>query len=355
MGIAITVIIPVYNGERFAARAAKSVLNQPAAEHIELILVNDGSGDGSGAVCDAIAAQYANVSAIHKENGGVSSARNLGLESASGDYVAFLDADDWWEPGVFDTQMVQSLQTNVYDLYCFSCRRVSINEKYETFFAVKDAEVFYDVPSRGRKPFLFHHSANFYRRSFLMHWGFRYLPVRIHEDVPFVNLCVAFARSIKYIDTVLFSYWMNPSSCMHTKVNTDLFHEAIKAYRIEEKEFEMRGIAFEDLDRMIVSFFAELLPAFCSEMCYRAMREFAAKCEAAEYMERGVLPWSGFLKRYRLWQRHPFIFWLKCRIYPGIPYAVKAWMSRTPAMQRLYEFLWYRCIQGWTIVNELRI
>lgn len=92
--ILISVIVPVYNAEKFVDRAIQSVLCQMDGS-IELILVNDGSKDRSGAVCDAYAAQNPNVRVIHKENGGLSSARNAGISVAKGMYLMFLDADDY--------------------------------------------------------------------------------------------------------------------------------------------------------------------------------------------------------------------------------------------------------------------
>lgn len=93
----ISVIVPVYKAERFLPKCAQSILNQSFSD-LELLLVEDGSPDQSGALCDYIAAGDSRVRVFHKKNGGVSSARNLGLQEARGDYIAFADADDWLEP-----------------------------------------------------------------------------------------------------------------------------------------------------------------------------------------------------------------------------------------------------------------
>ncbi|NLF34611.1 MAG: glycosyltransferase [Clostridiales bacterium] len=98
----LSVIVPVYNAEALLRKCTDSILAQRLGG-MELLLVNDGSSDGSGALCDAIAAEDARVRVFHKENGGVSSARNLGLREARGDYIAFADADDWWAPHAFET------------------------------------------------------------------------------------------------------------------------------------------------------------------------------------------------------------------------------------------------------------
>lgn len=91
----VTVIIPVYNVESYLREAVDSVLCQ-TLQDIEIILVDDGSTDNSGIICDEYAAADERVKVIHKPNGGLSSARNAGLEIAKGEYIMFLDSDDYW-------------------------------------------------------------------------------------------------------------------------------------------------------------------------------------------------------------------------------------------------------------------
>ena len=99
---AISVIVPVYQAERLLPQCVESVLGQTFSDW-ELLLVDDGSRDGSPALCDAYAAGDARVRVFHKPNGGVSSARNLGLEQARGQCIAFLDADDALVPAALET------------------------------------------------------------------------------------------------------------------------------------------------------------------------------------------------------------------------------------------------------------
>ena len=92
----ISVIIPVYNAEKYLRRCIDSVLAQTYKD-FELLLIDDGSKDSSGAICDEYAAQDARVRVFHKENGGVSSARNVGLDHAQGEWITFVDSDDYIE------------------------------------------------------------------------------------------------------------------------------------------------------------------------------------------------------------------------------------------------------------------
>ena len=90
----ISVIVPVYNAERYLYRCVESILAQSFTD-FELLLINDGSKDNSGEICDRYTANDSRVRVFHKENGGVSSARNVGLDNAMGIWVAYVDSDDW--------------------------------------------------------------------------------------------------------------------------------------------------------------------------------------------------------------------------------------------------------------------
>ena len=93
----ISIIVPVYNVERYLARCVDSVLGQTYPSW-ELILVDDGSFDRSPAICDEYAGRDGRIKVVHKKNGGLSSARNVGLDMMRGEYVTFLDSDDYWHP-----------------------------------------------------------------------------------------------------------------------------------------------------------------------------------------------------------------------------------------------------------------
>ena len=102
----ISVIVPVYNVESYLARCVDSILAQ-TYQNLEIILVNDGSRDASGSICDAYAQKDSRITVIHKENGGLSSARNAGIDAASGEYLTFVDSDDWIEPQTYEWMGVQ--------------------------------------------------------------------------------------------------------------------------------------------------------------------------------------------------------------------------------------------------------
>ena len=96
----VTVVVPVYNVEKYLIRCIESLINQTLKE-IEIILVNDGSKDKSGKICEKYALKYKNIKVIHQLNKGLSGARNTGIKIAQGEYVGFVDSDDYVEKDMF--------------------------------------------------------------------------------------------------------------------------------------------------------------------------------------------------------------------------------------------------------------
>lgn len=107
--ILVSVIVPVYNVEAYLGRCVDSILAQTYG-NLEVILVDDGAKDRSGVICDEYAARDSRVKVIHKENGGLSSARNAGIDAARGDYLEFVDSDDWIEPDAVESMLSLALE-----------------------------------------------------------------------------------------------------------------------------------------------------------------------------------------------------------------------------------------------------
>lgn len=118
----ISVVIPVYNVERYLRRCVESLVNQ-GYESYEIILVDDGSTDNSGILCEEIAKEFANVTAVHKANGGLGSARNFGLDCVKGDYVTFVDSDDWVTHDYFQS-IEKILKENHPDIVKFGYQKI---------------------------------------------------------------------------------------------------------------------------------------------------------------------------------------------------------------------------------------
>ena len=123
----VSIIVPVYKAEKYLHRCVDSILAQAFTDW-ECILVDDGSPDGSGAICDEYAQKDARIRVIHKENGGVSVARNFALNDAQGIYVTFVDSDDWIEKTCLET-CVREMDENRLDLLQFGYKRIASSGK----------------------------------------------------------------------------------------------------------------------------------------------------------------------------------------------------------------------------------
>lgn len=136
----LSVIVPVYKVEQYLHKCVESLLCQDLSlEEYEIILVDDGSPDRCGAICDEYAAGHPHIKVIHRPNGGLSAARNTGIEVAQGQYVQFVDSDDYLEPNVLKF-LVGKMEHNQLDVLRFNYQNV--NGRYEVF-----------EPNKASKPF----------------------------------------------------------------------------------------------------------------------------------------------------------------------------------------------------------
>lgn len=113
----ISVIVPVYKVEKYLNQCVDSITNQ-TYKNLEIILVEDGSPDNCGRICDEYAKKDSRIKVIHKENGGVSSARNVGLNTSTGNWIAFVDSDDWIEKEYFEAMINQAKKENANVILC---------------------------------------------------------------------------------------------------------------------------------------------------------------------------------------------------------------------------------------------
>ncbi|MBQ8729868.1 MAG: glycosyltransferase, partial [Lachnospiraceae bacterium] len=118
----LSIIVPVYKVEPYIHKCVDSILYQTFTD-FELILVDDGSPDNCGKICDEYAQKDEHVRVIHKKNGGLSDARNFGLEVAVGEYISFIDSDDWVDKNIY-TESLDYMKKNDLDIVCFDVTEV---------------------------------------------------------------------------------------------------------------------------------------------------------------------------------------------------------------------------------------
>jgi glycosyltransferase involved in cell wall biosynthesis len=218
-----SVIIPVYNVASYLMRAVDSVLQQDFPGGIEIILVDDGSIDSSAKICDEYAALHLNVKVFHTNNRGVSSARNVGLEAAAGEYIVFLDGDDWLDKDVFQT-FFDVLSKQKIDVLNFSLKRVDtqgeilekqpIWGKTNRILAMSE---FLKGDFLCQEVFL-----RVYRTEFLQKNHLRFNEeLSFCEDGEFLARVDCYAESIYLLEYWGYNYFIRPDSAMN---NTQISH-----------------------------------------------------------------------------------------------------------------------------------
>lgn len=210
----ISIIVPVYKVEKYLDRCVRSILNQTFRD-FECILVDDGSPDRSGAMCDEWAKRDARIRVVHKENGGASSARNSGLDVAEGRYIAFIDSDDW----VHKEMLAILYRLIVREKVRMAFGRMKIVNR-ENFLHKENKKINYKIMTKKDlldRFFRIHGEPSVYGI-----WGglytadffekYRFIEGRMNEDIEtWYQLCKYCDRAV-YTDFVLYYYYRNGNS-----------------------------------------------------------------------------------------------------------------------------------------------
>lgn len=133
----ISIVVPIYNVEKYLERCIDSIINQ-TYKNLEIILVNDGSTDDSGMICDNYKNKDNRIKVIHKKNGGLSEARNFGIDIATGTYIGFVDSDDWIETNMYE-RLLEKLEYNKGDISICG-RYIDFIDKKNIVYKKQDTE-----------------------------------------------------------------------------------------------------------------------------------------------------------------------------------------------------------------------
>lgn len=206
----ISVIVPIYKVEPYLRKCLDSIVGQTYA-NLEIILVDDGSPDGCGAICDEYAARDERIRVIHKENGGVSSARNVGLAAATGAWIGWVDPDDWIEPDMFAYLLSNAL---AFHAEIAICSRYEERRRRSVFLGWKKTEVI------GTEEAMFrlledcamqnHLWDKLYRRE--LYEGFCFPEGRTYEDVAAVYRLFERAKKIVCLSEAKYHYLQRADS-----------------------------------------------------------------------------------------------------------------------------------------------
>lgn len=247
----ISIIVPVYNVEKYLDKCIKSIISQ-TYHNLEIILVDDGSSDRCAEICDGYAEKDSRIAVIHKENGGLSSARNAGLKIAKGNYINFVDSDDYIDKKMIDG-MLQAAVKNTADIVI--CDYTTVDEYgklcCENLEQFNTGEVIEIGKHESQMIYLTNCSR---RKSFVVVWNKLYkrelfknirFPVgRLHEDEAVTYRLLYEAKKIMYIKKSYYFYVERKGSIMASAFNKkrfdlfDAYIERLKFYK-ENNEKEL--------------------------------------------------------------------------------------------------------------------
>lgn len=241
----VSIIVPVYNVEKYLERCINSIIQQ-SYNDLEIILIDDGSTDASGKICDEYKEKDDRIIVIHKENGGLSDARNAGIKIFTGEYVTFIDSDDY---------VSKNMVSNMLDiLEKSSCRIVQVEfikgYAYDyTFMETGEYRVYSKREAFENRDVHVCVCGKMYESSIARE---RYFPVgKINEDEYYTYKCVYEAEKIAVMKDKMYYYFQQPNSIMHKK-SSYLRLDALEAYdeRIEyfhqKKEERLANISIKE-------------------------------------------------------------------------------------------------------------
>lgn len=245
----ISIIIPVFNVEKYLNRCVESIVKQ-TYKNLEIILVDDGSPDNSPKLCDEWARKDSRIKVIHKENGGVSSARNVGIQNALGDYIAFVDSDDWIDEAMCEKVVEHAIKTNA-DMVFFKFRRVYENGKVFENKEValesvkrKDIKVFFTscTDKNGNYLDVMGSACRILFKKNIAQSCLFSEKLKHGEDLFFVLNCLEKANKVEVLDEVLYNYYYNDQS-VTTKVCENYFQNITTLFKHERTYFKEKNLS----------------------------------------------------------------------------------------------------------------
>lgn len=260
----ISVIIPIYNVGFYLQECVNSVIKQ-TYKNLEIILVDDGSTDECPSICDTYAKQYSNVKVVHKQNGGLSDARNVGILNSTGDYLLFLDADDFWKDSTAVQSLVDRINLTHADLLNYSYIKYYEDlKKYINYF--EDME---PLPLEFNKlesiQYLLDNNlyiasaCNKLIKKSLFEDGNLYFVKGIYsEDIDWCLRLLIKAESIDFICENFYCYRQRSGSITHTindKKSHDLTNNILKCFSMVNKSESLQDVLYKYVAYQYGTFF----------------------------------------------------------------------------------------------------
>lgn len=254
MSVRFSVLVPVYNVEKYLAECINSVLNQ-TYQNFELILVDDGSTDTSGQICDEYAARDTRIRVFHQVNQGHTMARRKGISAAVGEYVLFLDSDDYWDADLLDT-INTTIEEFVCDMVIFKFRCVTeIGEQMLDFkaqfhdrtnFTRHNRKPLFQAINNGNSE-LYSLCVKAVKRQIIDNLdSLKYQHIKHNEDLLQSLPYIYNSKSIVYLDHTMYNYRHNPQSITHS-FNLNMLSDILEVRKVLLEYLFLEGLSKKDI------------------------------------------------------------------------------------------------------------
>lgn len=263
MKIKVSVIVPVYNVEKFIDKCLNSLVKQSLKE-IEIIVVNDGTKDNSQKIIDKYVKKYPDkIKSYIKENGGQGSARNYGLKKATGEYIGYVDSDDFVEKDMYK-KLYNKAKENNYDIVV--CGNYNVSEDYQN----KNIDAFINNYNTDLENIFFGKMAvwnKIYKRDILIKNKLEFKEKVWYEDLAFTLKAIMNSNTFAFIDEPLYDYLIREGSTMNNsnvKRNLeilDAFNDILSYIQHNKKEEYFSKIEFLAIDHIYISAIVRVLKA----------------------------------------------------------------------------------------------
>lgn len=327
--VQVSFVIPVYNAEEFLPKCINSILNQ-SYKDVEIICVNDGSNDRSLKVIEDFAAKNDNIKVINQENKGIAAARNKGMQSASGKYVWFVDADDWIKEGSL-IQIYEKAEKDNLDIVCFNVANydnktgdILENQFFPPNYFPMDWERAVYTYKNYKNMFWGNFSVvnKLYNREFLQKNNMKFIENLKFEDHPFHLKTFLLAEKIGVINESLYFYRKNTKKSFMNKIESDkrifdmfdVMTENKNILQELDKYDEFRTRYLEYMVLMFVEMFMNSTSMFIKPGFFKRMKKYFKEVESNQddlkaiwlskqslvFIEVLSSNWLIFLLKYRL-------------------------------------------------------
>lgn len=227
----ISIIIPVFKVEQYLSRCIESILKQ-TYQHWELLLIDDGSPDKCGQICDEYSQKDRRIRVFHKANGGVSSARNFGLKKVCGEYIMFVDADDWIDDKTLEICMSEINPGN-FDIIQFSYTQKECELGRQK---MQNTKVYTLADLLKQNQFSGAIWGNVIKSSIITKNNLRFDEnLRLGEDQLFLCTCLKFAKKIKLIPNIFYLYYNNSLSATNNEKMDDIIISTLRCIEFKSK------------------------------------------------------------------------------------------------------------------------